>query len=223
MAIEQQEDDDCLALSGHALQALQSFYDEQAQLQKEFTKLQTQAEEQFERISMDLFKEDWQLSQFWYSQSTADQLADFLASTESNAVCISAPTAYVALRNKLANGNTGKRCFLLEFDSRFQVFSRDFVKYDYKQPLDNMDALLNTDIDVILADPPFLSEECLEKTCMTIRNLNRDGRAKVMICTGAVMEPVLRRLMPDMQMTSFIPQHQNGLSNEFRCFANFRF
>jgi hypothetical protein len=38
-------------------------------------------------------------------------------------------------------------------------------------------------VDLVIADPPFLSEECLSKAAETMRLLSRAG--KLVLCTGA--------------------------------------
>jgi hypothetical protein len=55
-------DDDELHLSHHALLALQEFYKEQKEQEERFEALKKQVEQQH---TMDVFQEDWQLSQFW--------------------------------------------------------------------------------------------------------------------------------------------------------------
>ena len=70
---------------------------------------------------------------------------------------------------------------LLEYDQRFSVYENKFVYYDYKRPLDLPDELKCHSFDVVIADPPFLSEECLEKFTQTINFLRKD---KVLLCTG---------------------------------------
>jgi len=81
----------------------------------------------------------------------------------------------------------------LEFDTRFNVFGEDFQFYDYfnvfgedfqfydyKEPL-NLPLEWKQSFDVVIADPPFLSEECLCKTAVTAKFLAKD---KVIVCTG---------------------------------------
>lgn len=70
----------------------------------------------------------------------------------------------------------------LEYDSRFQVYNEDFIFYDYKEPL-RLDEALKNSFDIVIADPPFLSEECLCKTAMTIKFLAKE---KIILCTGKV-------------------------------------
>ena len=61
-------------------------------------------------------------------------------------------------------------------------FGEDFVFYDYNKPLD-LPSDLHRSFDLVVADPPFLSEECLLKTSQTVRLLAKE---KVMLCTGGI-------------------------------------
>ena len=93
--------------------------------------------------------------------------------------CISCPTTYYKLQSIKPEGC---RAVLLEFDERFQQHGEDFVFYDYNKPLElPADAAEQGSFDIVLADPPFLSDECLEKTSQTVKYLSR---GKVLLCTG---------------------------------------
>ena len=106
---------------------------------------------------------------------------------------------------------------LLEYDQRFESHN-GFIFYDYNEPLKLPDKLQSKCCDVVIIDPPFLSEECLTKAAMTAKYLTKD---KIILCTGGVMEDVARRVL-DVIPTSFVPQHTSNLANEFRCFVNYR-
>jgi len=69
---------------------------------------------------------------------------------------------------------------LFEYDSRFNVFGKGFVQYDYKFPLD-IPRDMSSQFDLVIADPPFLSEECLTKTAVTIKFL---AKKNIVLCTG---------------------------------------
>lgn len=69
---------------------------------------------------------------------------------------------------------------LFEYDKRFSSYGQDFIFYDYKSPL-SIPREKSNYYDIVLADPPFLSEECLTKTSVTIRYLSKN---KIVLCTG---------------------------------------
>lgn len=52
------------------------------------------------KLSMKLFQEDWQLSQFWYDDATAEALANELLKQANGGmiVCVSAPTVFMFLK-----------------------------------------------------------------------------------------------------------------------------
>ena len=47
--------------------------------------------------------------------------------------------------------------------------------------------------DLVMADPPYLDENCLTKTSVSIKYLSKKDNTKVVLCTGAVMEDLARR------------------------------
>lgn len=160
-------------------------------------------------------EEDWQLSQFWYSDETAAALAKEVmraAGPDGGIACISCPTLYKKLR-ELGCKNMIK---LLEFDRRFECHGEDFVHYDYNTPLQIPQDWLGK-FTVVVLDPPFLSDECLSKTAETVVFL----RPKfIILCTGAVMESHAERLL-GLRPCNFKPMHTRNLGNEFKCFANY--
>lgn len=64
----------------------------------------------------------------------------------------------------------------------------DFTLYDYKKPLD-LPAELQGSFNVVVADPPYLSSECLDKAVQTMRCLGCAGGspADFFLLTGASM------------------------------------
>lgn len=69
----------------------------------------------------------------------------------------------------------------MEYDTRFEIYGEDFVFYDYKEPLKFPEGMKNS-FDVVIADPPFLSDECLCNTAVSIKYLGKD---KIILCTGS--------------------------------------
>lgn len=229
------DDADPLELPADTLQALQEFQAEQSDREKRFEDLKAEAEGRFadgdgQPLSMDLFSEDWNASQFWYDDGTARVLAKQLlrGTTDHSAIAVvSAPSVFVALRNMIHDAPSGPRprIVLLEFDRRFDVFGHDFLHYDFMAPL-RLPIDLKARFDRIVCDPPFLSEDCQTKSALTVRFLAKawdPAGLKLITCTGERMLPVIRRLYrtAGVGATDFEPRHRNGLSNEFRCYANF--
>ena len=91
--------------------------------------------------------------------------------------CISAPTAYRKIK-ELKPDTCDVLC--LEFDERFKVFGKDFMFYDYNEPL-KLASELKEQFDIVIADPPFLSEECLSKMALSMTYLSKK---KIILCTG---------------------------------------
>ncbi|KAL3955898.1 hypothetical protein ACCO45_008744 [Purpureocillium lilacinum] len=103
-----------------------SFKLEKQDFRAKFDKLRAEAEGD-EPLSMEAFTEDWNASQFWYSDETAGKLAGQLlqdATSETTIGVISTPSAFVALRNALRTTPKAERprLVLLEYDERFRVF-----------------------------------------------------------------------------------------------------
>lgn len=80
---------------------------------------------------------------------------------------------------------------ILEYDRRFSVYGEEFIFYDYNNPLSLPENLLPHSFDIVIADPPYLSEECLQKTAETIRYLTK---GKILLCTG-IINKIFRSLL----------------------------
>ena len=142
------------------------------------------------------------------------------------------PRAYTLKSRYLANlryNSTEKKIrtrpkiYLFEYDSRFErlVTKPDgFVSYDYNNPL-RIPAALRGKVDRVLADPPFLSDECLTRTAMSVRSLLKEG-GRTMVCTGQKMEDMVPRLFPGVRKVEFEPKHKGGLANAFACFMDWK-
>jgi hypothetical protein len=142
--------------------------------------------------------------------------------THKSIACISCPTLFDKLFKKLSQEeNNSIDLVLFEFDRRFEAkYSSGYVFYDYNEPIDEhmKERFKEQSFDVVIADPPFLSEECMRKTSQTIRYLAKD---KILICTGAVMRDVLAECLQLEECLHFEPKHNRNLGNEFKCFSNF--
>lgn len=206
------EDDEELMLHPSTMAALADFLREREDREREL-----KCSTEHDAVLKVSFEEDWQLSQFWYDEQTTDLLVKgALNSTQPDGriALISCPTLYGKLKQ-----NCGERqVTLFEYDDRFKIYGSDFVPYNYKYPLD-LPRGMSGRFDLVIADPPFLSEECLTKTALTIKFLSKRD---IVLCTGAVMAELAGRLL-DVKVCDFIPRHKNNLANEFHCYSNFNF
>ncbi|WCJ34120.1 EEF1A lysine methyltransferase 1 [Euphorbia peplus] len=202
-------DDDLPMLSSHTLAALREFMEEQNQ--------NVETEEEVKLVS-----EDWRMSQFWYDPSTAETVAMEVISLLRNTshpnprvACIACPTLYVYLK-KIEPGVCVK---LLEYDKRFGQYGGDFVYYDYNEPEQLPDELKHG-FQVVVADPPYLSKECIEKVKHTISFLKSPEQSNVLLLTGEVQKDRAAELL-GLHPCGFKPQHKNKLGNEFRLFTDY--
>lgn len=103
---------------------------------------------------------------------------------------------------------------------KFEKFGSDFQFYDYNKALET-DYLkeYSATFDLIIADPPFLSEECLEKTSFIIKNLLKAG-GKIVLNTGSVQKELAAKFL-NLTESSYKPEHKNNLGNPFSSFTNF--
>lgn len=99
---------------------------------------------------------------------------------------MSAPSVYQKLKQGVVGGSDRVSAVVLEYDRRFSAYGQDFIFYDYNEPLSLPPSVAPHSFDIVLADPPYLSEECLSKVAQTVRFLSK---GKVLLCTGGSEEP----------------------------------
>lgn len=107
--------------------------------------------------------------------------ASSVVAVTSRIACVSVPSVYLKLKQGVVEGWDSVSAALLEFDRRFAAYGDDFIFYDYNEPLSLEARVPPRSFDVVLADPPYLSKECLEKVAKTIKYLSK---GKVLLCTG---------------------------------------
>eukprot|EP00271_Cylindrocystis_brebissonii_P000364 TRINITY_DN10462_c0_g1_i1.p1 TRINITY_DN10462_c0_g1~~TRINITY_DN10462_c0_g1_i1.p1 ORF type:complete len:231 (-),score=49.31 TRINITY_DN10462_c0_g1_i1:673-1365(-) len=173
-----------------------------------------------ETAADDPFAENWGKSQFWYDTSTAATVAEEVFELSQQGVLSTACIACPSLFRELKTSYPEAKVQLLEYDERFAVFADEFTFYDYNEPTALPPALEHA-FDVIIADPPYLSKECLAKTAETVRFLARqDKPPAVLLLTGAVQRERARKLL-SLRPCKFRPQHRHKLGNEFLLFTSY--
>ncbi|KAH8240935.1 hypothetical protein KR026_008381 [Drosophila bipectinata] len=173
-----------------------------------------------------LFEEDWQLSQFWYSTKTKLIVRDVVGkllkeqgehSNGFRIALLSCPSLYKDIKD------VHSQVTIFEYDTRFEAYGTDFQHYDFNCIENNPDYLKehHQQYDLVIADPPFLSQECITKVSEIITKLQRNpDKSKLIFCSGEVVEPWLTASLPVHKCT-FHPEHERNLGNQFVSYANF--
>ncbi|GLT61913.1 hypothetical protein SLA2020_345850 [Shorea laevis] len=218
---EDLDDDDPPMLSSHALAALKEFLAEQSQSTGDnHSTMETGGgAETGPDSQVALITEDWRLSQFWYNPETARTVAQEVLTlcngSDFRVACIACPTLYAYLKKM----DPGISVQLLDYDKRFEQYGSDFTFYDYNQPIE-LPSETKQACQVVVADPPYLSKECLEKVAQTVSFLAQPGQPYLLLLTGEVQKDRAAELL-GLCPCNFRPQHSSKLGNEFRLFTNY--
>ncbi|KAL5282356.1 N6AMT2 family protein [Megaselia abdita] len=163
------------------------------------------------------FAENWQLSQFWYSDETIKHISALIgkaARKKDNVALLSCPSLYISC--KAVHHNT----IIFEFDDRFKIWEKDFVKYDFNNAYDeNYLDEFRHNFDIVIADPPFLSKECFEKFAFITKKIVKPN-GKILFCSGEVVEEYVAKFL-DLKKCSYKPKHTRNLGNDFTTYSNF--
>ena len=196
-------------LSPETLAALMEFYDE-----KNKTKIE---EDGFEKID-----EDWELSQFWYTKETADNIILLIGKyakkhKKENIALLCAPSLYRAfLRNK--EELDGLNVALFEYDKRFSIFGESFNFYDLNKPLE-IDSKHHKKYDIIVADPPFLNKETVQKVAESMKLISNELSLKIFITGLQVKDSVIGEFK-ELKLTDIKIEHdKQRLQNPFGLFC----
>ncbi|KAD5803207.1 hypothetical protein R6Q59_024556 [Mikania micrantha] len=216
-AVAGADEDDTPMLSAHALDALREFLSEQNRSLVSDNDGATDSEVK----EVALVSEDWRLSQFWYDRETAEAVASEVHALYTSmdappsVACLACPTLYVYLKKM----HHDMPVQLLEYDKRFEQYGSEFTFYDYNEPLE-LPSSMKYSFSIIIADPPYLSQECLEKVSKTVGFLKKSGESYLLLLTGAVQHDRAAQLL-DLHPCGFRPQHSSKLGNEFRLYTNY--
>lgn len=119
---------------------------------------------------------------------------------------------------KAANPNGSVTLF--EYDERFAAYGTDFVHYDYNRASENeyLQQFFGY-FDLLIADPPFLAEECIEKISIIVKRILKNN-GKIILCSGQVVGNWAEHYM-GLKKCKFEPEHERNLGNAFASYANF--
>jgi len=176
--------------------------------------------------------EDFKMSQFWYTDEAAELIAkeaareatkhfkqifkELKASQEKPMIaCVSCPSVFRAiLKLKLS-----VECVLFEFDKRFEMYGKQFAFYDFNSPA-SVDKAFTHSFDYIIADPPYLNEECMSKTGETMALLCRTDQTPMLLNTGAILRELVFAEL-GLRECVWFPTHSKHIQNEFRSYCNY--
>uniref|UniRef100_A0ACD5X4D9 Uncharacterized protein n=1 Tax=Avena sativa TaxID=4498 RepID=A0ACD5X4D9_AVESA len=147
VGVEEEDDDERPQLSAAAAMALREFLEQRVEGEKG----------EGDGCGVELVAEDWRLSQFWYDERTARELAEEVARLASGldgaaVACVACPTLYAYLKKS----SPDLPAQLLEYDERFGQYGGDFTFYDYNQPEELPPAMKHA-YRIVVADPPYLT------------------------------------------------------------------
>lgn len=179
-----------------------------------------------------IFSENFGMSQFWYTDATSQRYVDEIYSIAEqnklqtvNVVCISCPSIFYALDKYIHSGKVPSHITvnstLLEYDRRFAAhFPTQFHYYDYNEPTALPDSMFHT-YDIVIADPPYITESCMSQVGVTMQLLGRTDRQCYMIYnTGYVLRQAIEDIL-DLKCCVFEPAHRVGLMNQFATYTNY--
>jgi 16S rRNA G966 N2-methylase RsmD len=137
------------------------------------------------------------LNQYWYSKGTVAALADEIRAQAPESVAfLSTPSIYWAF------SKAERRNFrVLDLDEDFSA-DPGWVKYDFKAP-DALPSALHHSFDMVVIDPPFITEEVWTLYAAAAKLLLREG-GMVIATTVQENEPLLSRLL-NTKRARFLP------------------
>ncbi|KAJ2922382.1 hypothetical protein H1R20_g14715, partial [Candolleomyces eurysporus] len=164
------------------------------------------------------FGEDWQLSQFWYSDSFATRTAEAIhaqCSEDTKIAFLCCPTAFVAFQNV----KQLKEAYVFEVDQRFAVLSpTQYIFYDLDEP-NAFPERFEHYFDFVVVDPPFLNEVTNRKISTTLRQIMKSKDSKLLLLTSTSVEDVVKQVYDEppvgpLKRTALVVEH-GQLANDF--------
>ena len=133
--------------------------------------------------------ENADLNQYWYSTNTITALVkEVEAQTVLGAAFLSCPSLYFALKDDTVR----QLSKVFEYDRQWDK-DPGFVFYDYNKP-EEFNIALYGEFDVVVIDPPFITEECWKCYAETARRLLAPG-GKVICTTIVENEGIMAELL----------------------------
>ncbi|CAM9178573.1 unnamed protein product [Laminaria digitata] len=121
--------------------------------------------------------ENADLNQYWYSQATIEAIAAEVAEVGSAGTAfLSTPSIFFSLDKDLR-----AKCKVFDMDTKWAK-NPGFVLYDFTRPEDIPQDVRGT-FDMVVADPPFITEQVWENYAAATKMLLRPGGAGLVLCS----------------------------------------
>lgn len=120
------DDNNIPQLSADTFSALQEFYKEQEQKEITVNELNSSLNDEGNVKSIKPLSEDWQLSQFWYDDETAFDLAKEVVrlaeviGDNASVACVSCPTLYSAIKKHFPSSKYKGKISHISLENKFK-------------------------------------------------------------------------------------------------------
>ena len=156
-------------------------------------------------------------NQYWYSAHTIKVLASEAvlqaravtgtvgSKVEGRIGCVSTPSIFFSLPLEVQQ----KHAVVFDFDQQFAEKTENFVFYDFNHPVQMLDSNkdLQHSFDVLVIDPPFITEEVWTKYAQTATALLKPGGK--LICTTISENAVMMKRLLNVEPVNFRPSIPN--------------
>eukprot|EP01001_Neometanema_parovale_P011774 NODE_8031_length_727_cov_96.445364_g7779_i0.p1 GENE.NODE_8031_length_727_cov_96.445364_g7779_i0~~NODE_8031_length_727_cov_96.445364_g7779_i0.p1 ORF type:complete len:209 (+),score=55.41 NODE_8031_length_727_cov_96.445364_g7779_i0:76-627(+) len=138
------------------------------------------------------------LNQYWYSIPTIEAIVNEIEAIGAKRVAfISTPSLYFSLKNDTTKQNSK----VLDFDRKWEK-DPGFVFYDFNKPLE-VPPELHHAFDLVVVDPPFITEEVWAKYTETANLLLcPDGKA---LCSTIAENAAMMEKLMNVKPVAFKP------------------
>lgn len=129
---------------------------------------------------------------------------------------VSCPSAFRAALDFVTDSH---EITLFEYDERFEkAYGDKFSFFDFNHP-ERIPEKYHHQFDFVMADPPYLNEQCATKTLEAMRLLAKDENTLFLFNTGEIMYEVMEK--HGLRSCVFHPEHASKLGNPFCTYANY--
>jgi EEF1A lysine methyltransferase 1 len=158
-------------------------------------------------------KENPDFNQYWYSKKTIEAFCEEIESFEGKIAFLSTPSLFFSCKNPVENK------VLFDFDENLNKPQINFVKYDFNESPESLPEIYRNSFDVVVVDPPFITESVWRKYKETVDFLLIKDGGKFIGTTIQENADLMKGLF-NAQMTEFLPSIPN-LVYQYGLYVNY--